>query len=63
MIAHPFELHGGSHQVELVQTGNIAVEGFLGTWLESLVHQGVIDPLGTFADNFLQYGKVNAFQQ
>ena len=29
VIAHSFQLHGGSKQVELVQAGDIAVEGLL----------------------------------
>jgi hypothetical protein len=40
VIAHPFQLYGGSHQVELVQTDEMAFEGFLGARLKPLAHKG-----------------------
>ncbi len=43
VITHAFQLHGGSHQIELVQTDNIAVECLLCAWLQTLVHQGIVD--------------------
>ena len=62
VITHSFELHGGSKEVELVQTGNVSIESGLGAWLDMLVHQGIIDAGGTFAGNLLQYGIVDALQ-
>ena len=44
VVAHSFQLHGGSKQIELVQAGHVAVEGLLRAWFKSLVHQGIIDP-------------------
>ena len=43
VIAHSVQLHGGSKQVELMQTSDIAVEGILCSWFQMLVHQGVVD--------------------
>ena len=39
VITHSLQLHGGSHQIELVQAGHIAVEGLLRAWFKTLVHQ------------------------
>ena len=43
MIAHSFQLHGRSKQVELMQTDNISVECLFRARLQMLVHQGIID--------------------
>ena len=43
VITHSFELHSSSHQIELVQTSHIAVESLFRAWLQTLVHQGIID--------------------
>ena len=44
VITHSFELHSSSHQIELVQTGNICIESLFGARLDMLVYHGVIYP-------------------
>ena len=63
VIAHPLQLHGSAKEIELVQTGDIGIESLLGSWLYMLVHQGIIDPRGTLASDFLQNDVVNTLQQ
>ena len=38
VIAHTLQLHGCSHQKELMQTGDVAVECLLRARLQMLVH-------------------------
>lgn len=44
VTTHTLQLHGCSHQVELVQAVDIDIECLLGARLDALVHQGVIHP-------------------
>ena len=54
VIAHPVKLHGGSHEVELVQASHVCVERLLGAWLYTLAHQGAVHTGGTLAYKFLK---------
>ena len=62
VIAHPFQLHGGSNEVELMKARDVGIESLLRAWLDMLVHQGVINTGCTLASNFFQRGIVNALQ-
>ncbi len=63
MIAHPSQLHGCSHQIELVQAGDVSIEGIPSTGFDVLVAQGVVDAGSALTDDFLEYGVVHAAQQ
>ena len=58
MVAHALQLDGGSHQIQLMQTGYVALESFLGARLQVLMHQGVVYARGTLARQLLQSGIV-----
>ena len=62
VIAHPFQLHGSSKEVELMKARDVGIESLLGARLDMLVHQGVIDTRSTLACDLLQNGIVNALQ-
>jgi len=37
VIAHPFQLHGGSKEVELMKARDVGIESLLRAWLDMLV--------------------------
>lgn len=51
VIAHPFQLHGCSKEVELMKARDVGIENLLRAWLDMLVHQGIIDTGCTLASN------------
>ena len=63
VVAHPFQLHGDSSQIQLMQAGDVGMECLLGPRFDVLVPQGAIHTGGTFAHHFLQHGLVIAAEQ